>query len=202
MGSRDLSIMTTYPKNRNPIETKVTPFNLELIKEIITYEVSRNGQVFFVHNRVNNIEDFHFMITKMCPNLEVRFAHGQMESKKLEKTILDFIQGDFDVLITTTIIENGLDIPNANTIFIDQAHRYGLADMHQLRGRVGRSDRQGYCYLLIPKNQPLPNDARRRLKAIEEMKYLGAGFQLAIKDLEIELKREWNGRTFLLLFFP
>ena len=185
MGSRDLSIMTTYPKNRNPIETKVTPFNLELIKEIITYEVSRNGQVFFVHNRVNNIEDFHFMITKMCPNLEVRFAHGQMESKKLEKTILDFIQGDFDVLITTTIIENGLDIPNANTIIINNAQNFGLADLHQMRGRVGRSNKKAFCYLMTPPFNKMKDDAIKRLNAISNLSKLGDGFNIAMKDLEI-----------------
>ena len=141
MGSRDLSIMTTYPKNRNPIETTISVFNHELLKEIINYEVSRGGQVFFVHNRIANIEDMYNLVSKMCPNLNIRFTHGQVESKKLEKTILDFINGEFDVLITTTIIENGLDIPNANTIIINNAQNFGLADLHQMRGRVGRSNK-------------------------------------------------------------
>ena len=148
MGSRDLSIMTTYPKNRRPIETTISVFNYEFIKEVITFEISREGQVFFVHNRVANIQDVHLMIDTMFPKLQVRFAHGKMESKKLETTILDFINGEFDILITTTIIENGLDIPNANTIIINDAQNFGLSDLHQMRGRVGRSNKKAFCYLL------------------------------------------------------
>jgi len=185
MGSRDLSIMTTYPKNRNPIETTVTVFNHELIKEIILFEVSRNGQVFFVHNRIANIADLHLMVSKMCPNLEIRFAHGQMESKKLEKTILDFINGKFDVLITTTIIENGLDIPNANTIIINNAQNFGLADLHQMRGRVGRSNKKAFCYLMTPPFNKMKDLAIKRLNAISNLSKLGDGFNIAMKDLEI-----------------
>ena len=185
MGSRDLSIMTTYPKNRNPIETVVATFNHDLIKEIITHEISRNGQVFFVHNRVANIEDMYLMLSSLCPNVSVKFAHGQMESKKLEKTILDFIHGKFDVLITTTIIENGLDIPNANTIVINNAQNFGLADLHQMRGRVGRSNKKAFCYLLTPPFNKVKDSAIKRLNAITNFASLGDGFNIAMKDLEI-----------------
>ena len=185
MGSRDLSIMTTYPKNRNPIETTISIFNHDFIKEVITYEVSRGGQVFFVHNRIANIEDMYIMISQMFPNLSVRFAHGQMESKKLEKTILNFINGDFDVLITTTIIENGLDIPNANTIIINNAQNFGLADLHQMRGRVGRSNKKAFCYLLTPPFNKMKDIAVKRLNAITNLSSLGDGFNIAMKDLEI-----------------
>ena len=185
MGSRDLSIMTTYPKNRNPIETNISVFNHDLVKEIITYEVSRGGQVFFVHNRIVNIEDLHHRVCQMCPNLNIRYAHGQMESKKLEKTILDFINGEFDVLITTTIIENGLDIPNANTIIINNAQNFGLADLHQMRGRVGRSNKKAFCYLLTPPFNKIKDTAMKRLNAITNLSSLGDGFNIAMKDLEI-----------------
>jgi len=185
MGSRDLSIMTTYPKNRNPIETTVSVFNYDLVKEIIVNETSRNGQVFFVHNRIENLEDFHFAISQMCPNLNIRYAHGQMESKKLEKTIIDFINGDFDVLITTTIIENGLDIPNANTIIINNAQNFGLADLHQMRGRVGRSNKKAFCYLMTPPFNKMKDLAIKRLNAIINLSKLGDGFNIAMKDLEI-----------------
>tara|TARA_B100001250_G_scaffold116455_1_gene98725 strand:- start:4764 stop:8021 length:3258 start_codon:yes stop_codon:yes gene_type:complete len=185
MGSRDLSIMTTYPKNRNPIETTVNVFNYDFIKEVILFEVSRSGQVFFVHNRIANIQDIHFTISKMCPNLQVQFAHGQMESKKLENTILDFINGKFDVLITTTIIENGLDIPNANTIIINNAQNFGLADLHQMRGRVGRSNKKAFCYLMTPPFNKMKDIAIKRLNAISNLSSLGDGFNIAMKDLEI-----------------
>jgi transcription-repair coupling factor (superfamily II helicase) len=185
MGSRDLSIMTTYPKNRNPIETNISVFNHELLKEIITYEITRGGQVFFVHNRIANIEDLHHRISQMCPNLNIRYAHGQMEAKKLENTILDFINGDFDVLITTTIIENGLDIPNANTIIINNAQNFGLADLHQMRGRVGRSNKKAFCYLLTPPFNKIKDTAMKRLNAITNLSSLGDGFNIAMKDLEI-----------------
>ena len=185
MGSRDLSIMTTYPKNRNPIETNVSVFNYELIKEIILFEVSRNGQVFFVHNRIDNISDLHLIISTMCPNLKIQFAHGQLESKKLENTILDFINGKFDVLITTTIIENGLDIPNANTIIINNAQNFGLADLHQMRGRVGRSNKKAFCYLMTPPFNKMKDIAIKRLNAISNLSKLGDGFNIAMKDLEI-----------------
>ncbi|RPG60880.1 MAG: transcription-repair coupling factor [Flavobacteriales bacterium TMED191] len=185
MGSRDLSIMTTYPKNRNPIETTISAFNHETIKEMISYEVSRGGQVFFVHNRVANIEDVHNMISIMHPNLNIRFAHGQMDSKKLETTILNFINGEFDVLITTTIIENGLDIPNANTIIINDAQNFGLADLHQMRGRVGRSNKKAFCYLLTPPFNKIKDNSIKKLNAVSNLSNLGDGFNIAMKDLEI-----------------
>ncbi len=185
MGSRDLSIMTTYPQNRNPIETSICDFNYELIKKIISFEIAREGQVFFVHNRVSNIKDFHNMISSMLPKVEVRFAHGKMESKKLESTILDFINGQFDVLITTTIIENGLDVPNANTIIINEAQNFGLSDLHQMRGRVGRSNKQAFCYLMTPPFSKMTDIAVKRLKAISNLSNLGDGFNIALKDLEI-----------------
>ena len=185
MGSRDLSIMTTYPKNRSPIETKICVFNHNLIKEIITHEITRGGQVFFVHNRVQNIEDIHQIISQLCPKMSVKYAHGQMESKKLETTILEFIDGQFDVLITTTIIENGLDIPNANTIIINNAQNFGLADLHQMRGRVGRSNKKAFCYLLTPPFNTIKDAAMQRLNAISNLSNLGDGFNIAMKDLEI-----------------
>ena len=185
MGSRDLSIMTTYPKNRRPIETTISVFNHEFIKEIITFEISREGQVFFVHNRVANIQDVHLMIDTMFPKLQVRFAHGKMESKKLETTILDFINGEFDILITTTIIENGLDIPNANTIIINDAQNFGLSDLHQMRGRVGRSNKKAFCYLMTPPFNKMKDLAVKRLNAISNLSNLGDGFNISMKDLEI-----------------
>ncbi|MBJ04491.1 MAG: transcription-repair coupling factor [Flavobacteriales bacterium] len=185
MGSRDLSIMTSYPKNRNPIETVISSFNQELIKELITNEIGRNGQVFFVHNRVANIEEMHIILSNLCPNISMRFSHGQMEAKKLEETILDFIHGKFDVLITTTIIENGLDVPNANTIIINDAQNFGLADLHQMRGRVGRSNKKAFCYLLTPPFNKMKDSAVKRLNAICNFSSLGDGFNIAMKDLEI-----------------
>lgn len=185
MGSRDLSIMTTYPKNRNPIETTISTFNQDSIQNMITFEISRGGQVFFVHNRIANIEDIYNMISHMHPNLNVQFAHGKMEAKKLEKTILDFINGEFDVLVTTTIIENGLDIPNANTIIINNAQNFGLADLHQMRGRVGRSNKKAFCYLLTPPFNKLKDSGIKRLNAITNLSSLGDGFNIAMKDLEI-----------------
>jgi len=185
MGSRDLSIMTTYPKNRNPIETTILPFNYNSIQEVIQYEISRGGQVFFVHNRISSIEEIYFTISKMCPNLSFKFAHGQMESKKLETTIIEFINGDFDVLITTTIIENGLDIPNANTIIINNAQNFGLADLHQMRGRVGRSNKKAFCYLMTPPFNKMKDLAIKRLNAITNLSGLGDGFNIAMRDLEI-----------------
>ena len=185
MGSRDLSIMTTYPKNRNPVETTISIFNHQAIKEMITYEVSRGGQVFFVHNRVANIEDVYNMISHMHSNLNVEFAHGQMDSKKLETTIMSFINGEFDVLVTTTIIENGLDIPNANTIIINNAQNFGLADLHQMRGRVGRSNKKAFCYLLTPPFNKIKDAGIKRLNAIANLSNLGDGFNIAMKDLEI-----------------
>ncbi len=185
MGARDLSIINTPPPNRQPILTEVHTFNENIIKEAIDYEISRNGQVFFVNNRVQNIEEVADTISRLCPNAKVDFAHGQMVGRNLEKIMLNFIDGKFDVLVATTIIESGLDIPNANTIIINQAQNYGLSDLHQLRGRVGRSNKKAFCYLLAPPITMLTNEARRRLKAIEDFSELGSGFNLSLQDLDI-----------------
>ncbi len=185
MGARDLSIINTPPPNRHPISTELHTFNTDIIKEAIEYEVSRGGQVFFVHNRVQNINEVQNMIEKVCNNVSTIVAHGQMEPSRLEKTMLDFISGDYDVLISTTIIESGLDITNANTIIVNNAHMFGLSDLHQLRGRVGRSNKKAFCYLLAPPLEGLTNEARRRLKAIEEFSELGSGFSIAMQDLDI-----------------
>jgi transcription-repair coupling factor (superfamily II helicase) len=185
MGARDLSIINTPPPNRMPIVTELHGFNEEIIKEGIEYEVSRNGQVFFIHNRVENIKDIQATVNRICPNVKTAFVHGRMEGKNIENVMFDFIQGDYDVLIATTIIESGLDIPNANTIFINDAHHFGLSELHQLRGRVGRSNKKAFCYLLAPAVSTLTHEARRRLKAIEEFSELGSGFNIAMQDLDI-----------------
>ena len=185
MGARDLSIINTPPPNRMPIVTELHGFNEEIIKEGIEYEVSRNGQVFIIHNRVENIKDIQAKIQRICPNVKSAIVHGQMDGKAIENVMFDFIQGDYDVLIATTIIESGLDIPNANTIFINDAHHFGLSELHQLRGRVGRSNKKAFCYLLAPPFDNLTHEARRRLKAIEEFSELGSGFNIAMQDLDI-----------------
>lgn len=185
MGARDLSVMKTPPPNRYPIETELHLFDEELIAEAITYEVSRNGQVFFIHNRVQNINEIESLIQRLVPGVRTVVGHGQMEGAKLEKVLLGFMQGDYDVLIATTIIESGLDIPNANTIIINQAQNFGLSDLHQLRGRVGRSNKKAFCYLLAPPLDILPTEAKRRLKAIESFSDLGSGFHIAMQDLDI-----------------
>ena len=185
MGARDLSIINTPPPNRMPIVTEIHGFNEEIIKEGIEYEVSRNGQVFFIHNRVENIKDIQLIIKRICPNVKTAVVHGRMEGRAIENVMFDFIQGDYDVLIATTIIESGLDIPNANTIFINDAHHFGLSELHQLRGRVGRSNKKAFCYLLAPPLSTITHEARRRLKAIEEFSELGSGFNIAMQDLDI-----------------
>jgi transcription-repair coupling factor (superfamily II helicase) len=185
MGARDLSIINTPPPNRMPIVTELHGFNEEIIKEGIEYEVSRNGQVFFIHNRVDNIKDLQQTIQRLCPKIKSAIVHGRMDGKDIENVMFDFIQGDYDVLIATTIIESGLDIPNANTIFINDAHHFGLSELHQLRGRVGRSNKKAFCYLLSPPLSTLTHEARRRLKAIEEFAELGSGFNIAMQDLDI-----------------
>jgi transcription-repair coupling factor (superfamily II helicase) len=168
-----------------PIVTELHGFNEEIIKEGIEYEVSRNGQVFFIHNRVDNIKDIQLSINRLCPNVKTAIVHGKMEGSDIENVMFNFIQGDYDVLIATTIIESGLDIPNANTIFINDAHHFGLSELHQLRGRVGRSNKKAFCYLLAPPMSTLTHEARRRLKAIEEFSELGSGFNIAMQDLDI-----------------
>jgi len=185
MGARDLSIINTPPPNRMPIVTELYGYNEEIIKEGIEYEVSRNGQVFFIHNRVENINQVQSHINRICPNVKTAIVHGQMDGIKIENVMFDFIQGDYDVLLATTIIESGLDIPNANTIFINDAHHFGLSELHQLRGRVGRSNKKAFCYLLAPPLTTLTHEAKRRLKAIEEFSELGSGFNIAMQDLDI-----------------
>ncbi len=185
MGARDMSIINTPPPNRYPIQTEIKSFGKETISDAINYELSRGGQVFFVHNRVQNIADVECMIEKFCPGVKIAVAHGQMEGSKLERTMLDFIEGAYDVLIATTIIESGLDIPNVNTIIINDAQNYGLSDLHQLRGRVGRSNKKAFCYLLAPPMSVLTNEARKRIQAIEEFSNLGSGFNIAMRDLDI-----------------
>ncbi len=185
MGARDLSIISTPPPNRYPISTEVHSFDEEIIREAITYEVSRGGQVFFINNRINNIFELERLIHKLCPGVRTIVGHGQMEGDKLEKVMFDFINGDYDVLIATTIIESGLDIPNTNTILINNAQNFGLSELHQLRGRVGRSNKKAYCYLLTPPLESMTQEARRRLQAIEEFSDIGSGFSLAMQDLDI-----------------
>lgn len=185
MGARDMSIIRTPPPNRYPIVTELHRFDEKIIKDAITYEVSRGGQVFFIHNRVDNIRDIQYMIHRLIPGIKSCVGHGQMSGEELETVMHDFIRGDYDVLIATTIVESGLDIPNANTIIINQAQNYGLSDLHQLRGRVGRSNRKAFCYLLAPPLELVNADARRRLKAIEDYSGLGSGFNIAMQDLDI-----------------
>ncbi|MBN2350631.1 MAG: transcription-repair coupling factor [Bacteroidales bacterium] len=185
MGARDLSIINTPPPNRHPIITELHTFNADIIQEGIDYEVSRGGQVYFIHNRIQNISEIENLIRRVCPKVKTVVAHGQMEGKKLEKIMLDFISGDYDVLIATTIIESGLDIPNVNTIFINNAQNFGLSDLHQLRGRVGRSNRRAFCFLMAPPLTSVTPEARRRLHAIEEFSDLGSGFNIALQDLDI-----------------
>jgi transcription-repair coupling factor (superfamily II helicase) len=185
MGARDLSIIQTPPPNRYPIITEIHGFNENIIREAINYEVDRGGQVFFIHNRVQNIHEVEAFVRKACPDVRITVGHGQMEGEKLEKIMLEFINGDYDVLISTTIVESGLDIPNANTIIINHAQSFGLSDLHQLRGRVGRSNKKAFCYLLSPPINTLTHEAQRRLKAIEEFSELGSGFNIAMRDLDI-----------------
>jgi transcription-repair coupling factor (superfamily II helicase) len=185
MGARDLSIINTPPPNRYPITTELHTFDQKVIKEAVLMEVSRGGQVFFIHNRVSDIHDIAFMIEKICSGVRTCVGHGQMDGDKLEDIMLGFIEGDYDVLVSTTIIESGLDIPNANTIIINNAQNFGLSDLHQMRGRVGRSNKKAFCYLLAPPLTVLTPEARQRLKAIEEFSDLGSGFSIAMKDLDI-----------------
>jgi len=185
MGARDLSIINTAPPNRHPIQTELRSFGEDLIRDAIQYEIARGGQVFFVHNRVQNITHVYDMLKKFVPGIRIGIGHGQMEGKKLERVMLDFINGLYDVLLATTIIESGLDIPNANTIIINDAQNYGLSDLHQLRGRVGRSNKKAFCYLLSPPPSTLTSEAQKRLKAIGEYSELGSGFNIAMRDLDI-----------------
>jgi transcription-repair coupling factor (superfamily II helicase) len=185
MAARDLSIINTPPPNRQPIHTEIRIFSEGLIQEALYYEANRGGQIFFVHNRISNLPDVAQMLQKLCPDLQIASAHGQMDSKSLEKTLVSFIEGYYDVLVCTNIIETGLDIPNVNTIIINNAHQFGLSDLHQLRGRVGRSNRKAFCYLLSPPMSTLTPEARKRLKTIEEFSDLGSGFNIAMRDMDI-----------------
>jgi transcription-repair coupling factor (superfamily II helicase) len=185
MAARDLSVMNTAPPNRQPIHTEVRVFNDELIRDSIYFEVYRGGQVFFLHNRVKSLPEMVGMLRKMCPDVDFGMAHGKMQPKDLEKTLVDFIDKKFDVLVCTNIIETGLDIPNANTIIINNAHHFGLSDLHQLRGRVGRSNTKAFCYLFCPPLSVLTSDARKRLQTLEEFSDLGSGFNIAMRDLDI-----------------
>lgn len=185
MAARDLSVITTPPPNRYPIETQVVGFNEELIRDAISYEIQRNGQVFFINNRIENIKEIAGMIQRLVPGARVGIGHGQMDGKKLEELMLAFMNGEFDVLVATTIIESGLDVPNANTIFINNANNFGLSDLHQMRGRVGRSNKKAFCYFITPPYSAMTDDARKRIQALEQFSELGSGFNIAMKDLEI-----------------
>ena len=185
LGARDLSIINTPPPNRIPVQTEIMLFDHDEVRKIINYEINRGGQIFFVHNRVEELQSIHDILHRLVPDMKICVAHGQMEPKVLENKILDFMAGDYDMLLCTTIIENGLDIPNANTIIINQAQNIGLSDLHQLRGRVGRSNRRAFCYLMVPPLVSITEDARRRLKAIESFSDLGSGFNIAMQDLDI-----------------
>lgn len=185
MAARDLSVITTPPPNRYPIESQIISFNEEVIRDGIAYELQRGGQVFFIHNRVENIKEVAGMIQRLIPDAKIGIGHGQMEGKQLEEVMLAFINGDYDILVATTIIESGLDVPNANTIFIHNAQHFGLSDLHQMRGRVGRSNKKAFCYFITPNFSELPEDSRKRMQAIAQFSDLGSGIHIAMKDLEI-----------------
>lgn len=185
MGARDLSIINTPPPNRQPIQTEVQVFNEDNIRDAIYYETERGGQVFFIHNRVLGLNEMANIIQGLCPDLSIGVAHGQLEGHILEERILDFIEHKYDVLVSTNIVESGVDIPNVNTIIVNNAHQFGLSDLHQLRGRVGRSNKKAFCYLLAPPVSTLPDDSRKRLQTLEQHSELGSGFQIAMRDLDI-----------------
>lgn len=185
MAARDLSVITTPPPNRYPIETHVIRFQEETIRDAVSYEIQRGGQVFFIHNRIENIKEVAGMIQRLVPDAKIGIGHGQMDGKKLEKLMLAFMNGEFDVLVSTTIIESGLDVPNANTIFINNANNFGLSDLHQMRGRVGRSNKKAFCYFITPPDSAMTQDARKRINALVQFSTLGSGFNIAMKDLEI-----------------
>ena len=185
MGARDLSIINTPPPNRQPIQTEVQVFNDDFIRDAIYFETERGGQVFFIHNRIQGLGEMAALIRSLCPDISVGFAHGQLEGHELEERILDFIDRKYDVLVCTNIVESGVDIPNVNTIIVNNAHQFGLSDLHQLRGRVGRSNKKAFCYLLAPPMSTLPSDSRKRLQTLEQHSELGSGFQIAMRDLDI-----------------
>ncbi len=185
MAARDLSVITTAPPNRYPIESHVIRFNEETIRDAVSYEIQRGGQVFFIHNRIENIKEVAGMIQRLVPDAKIGIGHGQLDGKKLEQLMLAFMNGEFDVLVSTTIVESGLDVPNANTIFINNANNFGLSDLHQMRGRVGRSNKKAFCYFITPEYSAMTTDARKRITALEQFTELGSGFNIAMKDLEI-----------------
>ena len=185
MGARDLSAITTPPANRYPIMTEVHSFNEDIIREAVNFEMSRNGQVFFVNNNIEQLATLHNLITRLVPDVRIAVGHGRMSPDDLEKVILDFVNYDYDVLLATTIIESGIDMPNTNTIIINNAHKFGLSELHQLRGRVGRSNRKAFCYLLTPPHHAFSEESRRRLQAIESFSDLGSGIHIAMQDLDI-----------------
>ena len=185
MSARDLSIINTPPLNRVPIQTEIIRFEKKIIREAILYELQRGGQIFFVHNKIENIVDFGELLKRLVPEAIIKIAHSKIGGNKLEKIMLEFINNEFDVLVSTTIIESGLDVPNANTIFINNAQNFGLSDLHQMRGRVGRSNKNAYCYFITPESRLLTDEAKKRINAINQYNQLGAGFNIAMKDLEI-----------------
>ncbi|WP_158846290.1 transcription-repair coupling factor [Algibacter sp. L1A34] len=185
MAARDLSVITTPPPNRYPIESNVIRFNEEDIRDAVSYEIQRGGQIFFIHNRIENIKEVAGLIQRLVPDAKIGIGHGQLDGKKLEHLMLSFMDGEFDVLVSTTIIESGLDVPNANTIFINNANNFGLSDLHQMRGRVGRSNKKAFCYFITPEYSAMTDDARKRITALEQFTELGSGFNIAMKDLEI-----------------
>ena len=185
MAARDLSVITTPPPNRFPIESNVIRLNEEVIRDAIQYEIQRAGQVYFIHNRIENIKEVAGLLQRLVPDAKIRVGHGQMEGRKLEQLMLDFMDGQFDVLVSTTIVESGLDVPNANTIFINNANNFGLSDLHQMRGRVGRSNKKAFCYFITPEYHAMTDEARKRIAALEQYTALGSGFNIAMKDLEI-----------------
>ena len=185
MAARDLSVIKTAPPNRHPIETHIVRFSEEMIRDAIRYEISRGGQIFFIHNRIENIKEVAGLIQRLVPDAKIGIGHGQMDGKKLEQLMLAFINNEFDVLVSTTIVESGLDVPNANTIFINNANNFGLSDLHQMRGRVGRSNKKAFCYFITPPYHMMTDDARKRIQALEMHSDLGSGFYIAMKDLEI-----------------
>ena len=185
MAARDLSVIATPPPNRYPIESEVVRFSETQIRDSILYELQRGGQVFFIHNRVENIIEIAGLVQRLVPDARIAIGHGQIQGRKLEQTLLSFMNGDYDILIATTIIENGLDVPNANTIFINNANHFGLSDLHQMRGRVGRSNKKAFCYFITPPYSAISTDAKKRMKTIEQFSAIGSGIQIAMKDLEI-----------------
>ena len=185
LGARDLSIINTPPPNRQSIQTKIIGLNEDTIRNAIMYEISRNGQVFFVHNRIENINEIANFLNRLCPEAKIKTGHGQMEGNKIESLMSEFVEGEFDILVSTTIIENGVDIPNANTIIINNSQNFGLSDLHQMRGRVGRSNKKAFCFLISPPTHQISDDSRKRLNALEQFSNIGSGFKIAMRDLDI-----------------